>query len=100
MTNREANNDARRALGERIRALRTEQKLTVRGFALMIGLSKDYIIDIEYGRKSPTFDTLLKIASGLDITPSELLRGVGEPDEAHRRKPAKQQPPEYFHTNL
>lgn len=89
---------ARHQLGERIRALRKDQKMTVRGFALMIGLSKDYIIDLEYGRKSPTFDTILKIAAGFDITPSELLRGIGEPDGARDCKSEKQQIPEYYHT--
>ena len=93
-------NEARHQLGERIRAMRTEQKMTVRGFALMIGLSKDYIIDLEYGRKSPTFDTILKIAAGLDVTASELLQGIGESSEARQRKPEETHPPEYYHTRL
>ena len=94
MTNRAEYDEARKAFGERLRAMRKEQKMTVRGFALMVGLSKDYIIDIEYGRKSPTFDTILKIAAGLDVAPSELLRGIGEPE-------IKQGPaPEYYHTKL
>lgn len=67
---------ARRSLGHRIRQLRKEQNLSVRKFALMVNLSKDYIIDIEYGRKSPSLDTLLKIAWGLDITPAVLLEGI------------------------
>ena len=85
--------EARKALGERVRKLRKEQNLTLRKFGLMIGLSKDYIVDIEFGRKSPTLDTIIKIASGLDITPAELLEGIGEPDVKRKRKPVQDERP-------
>ena len=68
--------EARQILGQRIRSLREEQKLSVRKFALMVDLNKDYIIDIEKGRRSPSFDTILKVSSGLGVTPSELLEGI------------------------
>lgn len=73
--------EARQALGQRIRSLRQERKHSVRGFALMVGLSKDYIVDIEHGRKSPTLDTLIKVSSGLDVPLSQLLDGIGESGE-------------------
>lgn len=94
MTNRAEFDGARKAFGERLRSMRKEQKMTVRGFALMVGLSKDYIIDLEYGRKSPTFDTIVKISAGLDVSPSELLRGIGEPPSNGNSAP------EYYHTKL
>ena len=68
-------------LGTRIRTLRKAEKLSLRKFAEMIGISKDFLVDIEFGRKSPTLDTLVKIACGFDITLSELLEGVGENTE-------------------
>lgn len=74
--------EARQQLGQRIRRLRKEQKLTIRGFALMVDLSKDYIVDLEYGRKSASFDTILKIASGFGITPAELVRGIDLADDS------------------
>ena len=73
----EKRQEARLELGKRINALRKAQRLSVRSFALMVGLSKDYIIDIEKGRKSPTFETIMKVCSGLDISPAELLDGIG-----------------------
>ena len=76
-----------RKLGQRIRDLLKEQNLTVRGFALMVGLSKDYIVDLEFGRKSPTFETLLKISAGFGITLSELLEGIGVPDDRKQPEP-------------
>ena len=66
-----------RSLGDRINNLRKMQKLTVRGFALMVGLNKNYLIDLEKGRKSASCKTLMKLCAGFGITPSELLEGIG-----------------------
>ena len=68
---------ARQQLGMRVRKLRRGQNLSLRKFADMIGISKDYLVDIEFGRKSPTLDTLVKISWGFGITLSDLLEGVG-----------------------
>ena len=67
----------RQQLGLRVRTLRKAEKLSLRKCAEMIGISKDYLVDIEFGRKSPTLDTLVKVAAGFDISLSELLAGVG-----------------------
>ena len=67
---------ARQQLGTRIRALRTEQGVSLRKFALMISIDKGFLVDIELGRKSPTLDTLVKVTNGLGLTLSELFEGV------------------------
>jgi len=80
----------------------------VRKFALMVGLSKDYIVDLEYGRKSPTLDTLVKVAAGFDMTPSELLEGIGLTGDYPLSKPDGIKPdsdegdegPHYYSTSL
>ena len=100
--------EARQMLGERIRTLLAEQNFSVRGFALMVGLSKDYVVDLEYGRKSPTLDTLVKVSAGFGITPSELLMGIGDPDncppsEQNATKPRTDEEnagTRYYSTNL
>lgn len=46
----------------------------------MIGRDRSYISRIERGRCNATFETLLLIASGLGISPSEMLAGIGEPE--------------------
>ena len=92
--------EARYALGNRIRALRKGQKLSVREFALMVGLNKDYIVDLEYGRKSPTFDTILKICSGLGVTPSELMDGIGPNYIVDADAPSRRRIVNYYLTSL
>ena len=64
-------------LGKRIRKLRKEAGWSMRAFGSMIGLSKDSIYAIEKGRKSPTLDSLCKIAFGLNITLSDLVEDIG-----------------------
>lgn len=66
----------RQAFGKRVRALRKDRNVSLRAFSLMIGIDKGYLVDIEYGRKSPSLDTLIKIAGGFDMTLSELFEGI------------------------
>ena len=68
--------EIRQAFGQRVRTLRQERGFSLRKFALTIGADKSYLVDIEYGRKSPTLDTIWRISSGLDVTMSYLLLGV------------------------
>ena len=87
--------EARQALGNRITELREEQNISLRRFALMVNLSKDYMVDLEKGRKSPTLDTIVKISAGFGITPAQLLHGIAGPE------PGDENPaPEYYHTRL
>ena len=45
----------------------------MRQFGAMIGLSYPFLSNIENGKASPTVDSLVRIADGLDVTVSELL---------------------------
>lgn len=67
----------RHAFGKRVRSLRTESGFSLRKFALTIGVDKSFLVDIEYGRVSPTLDTIERIASGLDMDLASLFWGVG-----------------------
>ena len=71
--------EARQAFGRRVRELRVERGYSLRKFALTTGADKSYLVDIEYGRKSPTLDTIWRIASGLDVAMSYLLFEVDSP---------------------
>lgn len=68
--------EIRVAFGMRVRMLRKERNVSLRQFALMIGIDKGFLVDVELGRKSPTLDTIAKIAAGLDMSLSELLEGI------------------------
>jgi transcriptional regulator with XRE-family HTH domain len=65
---------ANRALGEAIRAARKAQGYTQEGFALKAGLDRSYMGAIERGEFNVTIDTLMTIASGLELPATEILR--------------------------
>lgn len=74
--------ETRQEFGARLRALRQAKGFSLRQFALTIGINKSYLVEIEYGRKAPTLDTMEKIACGLGVPISYLLIGVGPIKEA------------------
>lgn len=61
------------ALGMAVRTLRKEKGLTQADLAARSGVSHSALSKIENSQLSPTFETLLRIASGLAIDISELL---------------------------
>lgn len=63
--------------GDRVRQLRIERNISLRKFALVIGIDKSFLVDIEYGRKAPSLDTIEKIALGLNVSFSELFSSLG-----------------------
>ena len=65
--------DQRQKLGARIRELRLKLGLTQQTLGERCDLSYKYLGNVERARENPTFDALLKIASGLGIEPWELL---------------------------
>ena len=82
--------DSRHQLGMNVKHLRKAQRLSQVQLGLMIGRDRSYISRIERGRCNATFDTLLALAGGLGVSPSQLFVGIGEP----HRDPAK--PPSAF----
>jgi transcriptional regulator with XRE-family HTH domain len=62
------------ALGEAIRAARQERGYGQEGYAKRAGLDRSYFGAVERGEFNITMDTLLKIADGLGIPASTLLR--------------------------
>jgi len=63
-------------LGKRIRASREGLGISQTKFALMIGMNKSYISDIECGKGNVSFLNLIKISKGLNIPLEELLKGL------------------------
>ena len=62
------------ALGATIRAARSERGYSQEGFAVHAGLDRSYFGAIERGEFNITLATLLKIADGLGVRASTLLR--------------------------
>lgn len=58
----------KKEFGDRVRALREQAGLSTNKFALMVGLSKSFIIQIEHGRRNISLDTIERIAAGLNMS--------------------------------
>jgi transcriptional regulator with XRE-family HTH domain len=65
------------AIGTAIRTLRKAQGATQEAFALKAGLDRSYYGAIERGEFNITVDTLVTVADGLGVSPSEVLRLAG-----------------------
>jgi len=62
------------AIGTRVRALREAMDLSLRDLAERSGVSAPMLSQVERGETSPTLAVAAKIAAGLDLTLSQLLR--------------------------
>lgn len=63
-------------IGVRIKELRAKTGLSQEKFALKIGMDRTYFSSVEAGKRNISIVNLEKIANGLDITLSELFKGV------------------------
>ena len=68
--------DIRNKIGLRIKELRKQHGLTQDRFALMTGINRSYLADIEKGNRNFANDTLEKIDNAFGITYSEFYRGI------------------------
>ena len=64
----------RTSLGRSIRALRSAAGFSQEGFADAIGMHRTYMGTLERGATNPSLDTLERVARGLRLSVSELLR--------------------------
>ncbi len=65
--------DINKAFGKRIAQLRTESGLSQEKFAFKCGVDRTYIGTIERGEKSPTLNTIDKLATALGVSFKELF---------------------------
>ncbi|HKW74464.1 MAG TPA: helix-turn-helix transcriptional regulator [Terriglobales bacterium] len=68
--------DYRRRLGERIRKLRDKKGWSQEEFADSCEVNRSYMGRIERGELNLTLDTVKKVAEGLGISVSTLLKGI------------------------
>ncbi len=80
------------ATGVRIRALREAMDLSLRDLAERTGVSAPMLSQVERGETSPTLATAERIAAGLDLSLSQLLRlDEGPPVSVVRRADVRPQ---------
>jgi transcriptional regulator with XRE-family HTH domain len=65
------------AFGENMRAARRRAGMTQTDLAAVDGLDRAAISLTEKGKRSPDMRTLLRICQGLEVTPADLVRGIG-----------------------
>ena len=66
-------NDVNKAFGKRVAELRKNAGYSQERFAFKCGVDRTYVGVVEHGEKSPTLNTIEKIANALDIPMSELF---------------------------
>ena len=67
---------AQEQLGMRIRFLRHQRRWSQEDLALNANINKNYISDLENGRRNPSLEILERIATTFGITLAELFKGV------------------------
>lgn len=65
-------------IGERIKRRRVERELSVPKLADAIGKTPRYVEMIEAGGRTPSVDTLYRLAEALDVSPAAFLVDTDE----------------------
>lgn len=87
ITPKSKDGDLLRAIGETLRAERTERGLTLKQVAEGAHVSVSYLAEIERGEKDPSSRVLESIAGGLEVEISELLIRIASSLEPARVVP-------------
>ena len=69
-------NQVLRALGQRIRELRTEQGYSQEAFADKCGVHRTFMGTVERGESNLSFENILKVATTLGVTLSALFSDI------------------------
>ena len=65
--------DIRKIIGNNVRLLRKQLKISQEELAFRTGLHRTYVSGIERGERNPTILIIAKIAKALDVNPQELI---------------------------
>jgi transcriptional regulator with XRE-family HTH domain len=68
--------DALGQFGRRVRQLRLERKLSQEDLAELADLHRNYVSQIEGGRRNVSLLNILKLAQGLGVKPTKLIETV------------------------
>lgn len=71
--------EVQRAFGARVREIRLSKDITQEGLALVCGLDRSYLGQVERGERNITLENIHRLARGLEVRPHELLLTVGSP---------------------
>lgn len=68
--------DALTQFGRRVRQLRLKLELSQEDLAELADLHRNYVSQIEVGRRNVSLLNILKLAQGLKVKPSKLLENI------------------------
>ncbi len=71
-------NDLNVIFAARVRALAARRSWSMNQLADFAGLARGFVSEILRGKKSPTLDTVGKLAAALEVEPFELLRASAD----------------------
>lgn len=63
-----------KVFGDHLRELREQRDLSQTRLSELAGLNRNYVGDVERGRRNPCLDNILKLAEALGVAPAELFR--------------------------
>lgn len=66
----------RKNLGIRVAYIRGRKKISQFKLSLLTGLSKQYISDLEHGRRNASISSIYKISKGLGVDLSDLFKSI------------------------
>ena len=62
-----------KAFGIALKKARLKKKISQEDLSLAAGLSRVYISELEFGKKSPSLDTIFKVSNALSIKCSKMM---------------------------
>ena len=68
--------DVQKNFGNRIKELRLKKNLSQEKLALKIYIDRTYLASVENGKRNISINNIYKLAKGLDVTVSELFKGI------------------------
>lgn len=68
--------DALAQFGRRVRQLRVERKLSQEDLAELADLHRNYVSQIERGRRNLSLLNIIKLAEGLKVRPAKLIETI------------------------
>jgi len=69
-----AGRDPLKLFSERLYELREKRGLSQQRLSELAGLNRNYVSDVERGRRNPCLGNIVKLAEALDVAPGELFR--------------------------
>jgi transcriptional regulator with XRE-family HTH domain len=75
---------SRQRVGANIRRVRTERGMTQEALALRSGVTRNVLIDVEFGRRGLLYERLFDIADALTVSVCDLMEKRGHSSDQDR----------------